>query len=100
MTTTVGDQDEVKTAGRLQTDPGDPRLAAEARLGQGRTIVVDVGKGETEVEDRDVEASDAETVPVGGLQAGGTVAQPDDTVESRKDAVKSYGMTRGKLLAD
>ena len=51
-------------------------------------------------EDRDEEVNDEETAPSEELLLGGKMIKPDGMVESKKDAAKSHGTTRGKPLAD
>ena len=96
----MDDPHEARSGDRLRPGPGDPRQAGEARLDRGRMGVVNAGMAEKGAEARDEEVNDEETAPGGGLRLGGKVIQPDDMVESKKDAVKNYGTTRGKLLAD
>ena len=96
----MGDPLEAKIADRRRPGPDDLRRRVEARLDLGRTGVVNAGVAETVAEDRDEEVKDEETAPGGGPRPGGKEIQPDDMVESKKDAVKKYGTTRGKLLVD
>ena len=96
----MGDPLEAMTGDRLRTDPGDPHRQVGVRTDRGRTTVADAETGETGVEDRDVEASDVEIAPGGGLRAGGTVAQPDDMVESKKDAERMHEPIHGKHPVD
>ena len=92
--------DEVRIADLDRTDPGVPPPEAEVHHDQGGTAVVNAEKDETEVADRDVEASDAVTAAAGGRKADGTEDLLDGMAESKRDAVKSCGTTRGRPLVD
>ena len=90
---------EVMTDGRLRTDPGDLPLRRDRVHDPGRTAASG-GPTETEAEVPGEEVKEEETAPGGGLRAGGKEIQPDDMVESKKDAERTHEPIPGKRPVD